>query len=515
MAKERSNNLKTAINLISSVGVLVINLCISFFLSPYIIKNIGVEANGFVTLANNFVMYADLVVTALNAMAARFITISYVKKDYKTANMYYNSVFWGNLIIVAFFLLPATFLIVFLQNTINLPMDIELDVKILFSLVFLGFFIRTGAPNYDCGTYVTNRMDLSYIPTIITALFRCVFLVCVFSIWTPRVWFVSLSALIVTVFKLIVAGHYTHSLTPELKVQLKSPICSLNAIKELVGGGIWSSIGSAGFMLLNGLDLLVCNKFIGATAMGIIAISKTLSSIVVQLSDTIRATFAPELTIFYAQEDKEKIFLSIRRAMKILSVIITIPTAGIVVMGDAFYKLWLPSQDARLLQVLTVLSLLSLIFNSGVAILLNVFSMVNKPRINSIVMIISGFISIVITVIVIKFTNLGIYAVAGVSSIVTIGKNLFFVIPTATRYLGFKWHKFYPVVGTSVICSCISVAVGFIIRAFMPVNTWLFFMLTSCLMGVTCLVINMYIVLSKDERNFLINVIRRKIKRKK
>ncbi len=65
------------------------------------------EANGFVTLANNFVTYANLIVTALNSMAARFITVEYVKKNYKKANLYYNSVFWGNLIVVAVFIITG------------------------------------------------------------------------------------------------------------------------------------------------------------------------------------------------------------------------------------------------------------------------------------------------------------------------------------------------------------------------------------------------------------------------
>ena len=75
---------KTMINVICSLFVLATNVLISFFLSPFIVKNIGVEANGFVTLANNFVTYAQLIVSALNSMAARFIAIAYIKKDYKT-----------------------------------------------------------------------------------------------------------------------------------------------------------------------------------------------------------------------------------------------------------------------------------------------------------------------------------------------------------------------------------------------------------------------------------------------
>lgn len=333
MKKERSNSFKATINLLSSVGVLITNLCISFFLSPYIIRTIGVEANGFVNLANTFVTYADLVVTALNAMAARFITIAYVQKDYKKANLYYNSVFWGNLIIVAILVVPAAFLIVRLQYFIEVPIDILLDVKVLFTIVFLGFFIRTGAPNYDCGTYITNRMDLSYIPSAITALFRCVFLFCIFSIWAPHVWYVGLASIVVTLITLVIAGYNTHNLTPELKINLKEPICSFSAVKELVMSGIWNSISSSGNMLLNGLDLLICNKFLGATMMGILSLSKTLPNILIQLSESIRGAFGPELTISFAKNDKDNIHRCISRAMKITSVVVTIPAAGLVVMS--------------------------------------------------------------------------------------------------------------------------------------------------------------------------------------
>ena len=131
---------------------MITNLLIGFVLSPYIVRNIGVEANGFVTLASNFVTYASLIVTALNSMAARYITISYVQKDFKRANLYYNSVFWGNLLIVAVLVLPALFFIVKMETIIDVPPDIAIDVKILFAFIFFNFFVSTGLPNCVCGT---------------------------------------------------------------------------------------------------------------------------------------------------------------------------------------------------------------------------------------------------------------------------------------------------------------------------------------------------------------------------
>ena len=63
-------NKQTRVNFIAQVISFAINICISFFLTPFIIKNIGIEANGFVTLANNVVEYAQIFTLAINSMAS-------------------------------------------------------------------------------------------------------------------------------------------------------------------------------------------------------------------------------------------------------------------------------------------------------------------------------------------------------------------------------------------------------------------------------------------------------------
>ena len=513
MARQRSNKFNTYINIITSVGVLVVNLFISFWLSPYIIRTIGVEANGFVSLANNFVTYANLIVTALNAMAARFITIAYIQKDYKKANLYYNSVFWGNLIIVAVLLLPAIYMVVKLENFIDVPVDILLDVKILFSMVFLSFFVRTGAPNYDCGTYIFNRMDLSYIPNMFTALLRCVLLVGMFAIWVPHVWYVTLVSTVLGFLTLGIAGHYTHKLTPELKVNLRNPICSWKANKELLGAGVWSAIAGGGAMLLNGLDLLMCNLYVGATAMGILSLSKTLPSILGQFADAITDAFAPEMTINYAKNNKEVLLKDINRAMKISAVTVTIPAAGIVVMSDVFYSLWVPTQDAKLLQALTTLAILSYMINSGIIVLHRIFAVVNRTRLSAVAMIITGGCSLLITWLMIVFTDWDIYAVAGVSSIVTICKNVFFVTPVTAVLLGYSWKQFFPCLGTTVVCSAVVIATGMLVKHILAPSTWIGFFIAASVIGVIGMFINTFLVLNKDERGYLFNKIMRKIRR--
>ncbi len=508
-----ASNKRTMINLICSMMVLATNIVISFWLSPYIVEHIGVEANGFVSLANNFVTYAQLIVTALNSMAARFIAISYVKKDYRKANLYYNSVFWGNLLIVAVLIIPAIIIIAKLESFVNLPEDISFDVKLLFGFVFFNFFITTGMPNWDCGTYVTNRLDRSYIPQMISAVARCAFLFLIFIIATPKVFYVGIAATIMTIINLTANCYNTNKLTPELRIGFtgNKRCCSKSAIKELVGSGIWNAISSCGNILLSGLDLIICNLMIGATEMGVLSLSKLIPNYMQQLSLSIRNAFAPELTINYANEDKEAILDDINRAMKLTSIILTIPIALVITLGDNFFALWVPTQDARLLQILSILSILGYMFTSGTQILYNVFSTVNKVKPNAIAMIIGGVASTCITLTLVAVTDLGIYAVAGVSTFCNLVRNMFFTLPATAKYLGYKWNKFYPQVIMTAISSIGLLVVYYFVAKLLPGQTWIELILSAAVLGIIGIIINVALILNKSERRFLFSKVDNKL----
>lgn len=89
---KNNKNKQLVINMAANLLSTVVGFCVSFFLTPFIIERVGVEANGFVSLAGNFMSYATIVTTALNSMAGRFITISIHQEDYDETNKYMSSV---------------------------------------------------------------------------------------------------------------------------------------------------------------------------------------------------------------------------------------------------------------------------------------------------------------------------------------------------------------------------------------------------------------------------------------
>ena len=155
-----TKNEQSMLNIIGAMIVVLVNVCINFFLSPFIVEHLGVEANGYITLANNFVSYFTLITVALDSMAGRFMLIELRKGNIEEASKYYTSVLFGDWIIAGIMLIPMLILIIKLDSFIKIPLDMLQDVRWLFILVFLNFYIGLCIPHWRNATYSTNKLYL-------------------------------------------------------------------------------------------------------------------------------------------------------------------------------------------------------------------------------------------------------------------------------------------------------------------------------------------------------------------
>ena len=90
--------------------------------------------------------------------------------------------------------------------------------------------------------------------------------------------------------------------------------------------------------------------------MGALSLAKTVPNIILGLAGTLTGIFAPTLTIDYAKNDKEALKKNLKNGMKLTGVLLTIPLSILIIYGSEFYSLWVPSQDSKVLQILSVLT---------------------------------------------------------------------------------------------------------------------------------------------------------------
>lgn len=493
-----------AINMFFSVIAFILNLCISFFITPYITGQFGSDAYGFVKLANDFTNYASLASIALNSMASRFLMLERERGDIVSANKYFSSIFLANVLLSAILMIPSVVCVSFLDKFLEIPYSLVYEVKLTFAITFSSFLINLiFSTNSNC-YYLTNQLSIGSIRESISNIIRALVIVLLFVFTTPRLSYIAFGGLIATVFSVVYNKYYRKKLLPEFNVR----ICDFDWKKlgQVLSAGIWNSITKLSQIFSSGLDLMVTNLLIGSKEMGYLAVAKTVPGIITSFNTTIINSFSPNMMALYARGDMNSLRRTAKTAMKFMCMFVTIPNAILITMGEEFFSLWVPTQPSRLLCILSVLTVINSCVTGPLTPLYQIFTITNKVRQSSIVMIVYGFSSILVTYICLRTTNLGLYAVAGVSLIGSLIVALFYHLPFAAVYIGMPWYTFFPEIGKGVISLVVQCAISYLVAAIIPLEkTWLIWFAGALLAGVIGLVANFFLVLNSQERRMLLN----------
>ena len=509
-----TKNKRLVINMTAQIISFVINLGIGFFLTPYIIKNVGADAYGFVGLANNFIGYASIVTVALNSMAGRFITISIHKNEQENTNKYFTSVFVSNVIISAVMAIILFFIVVYINKLIEVPERLIFDVKILWSLLFFNFLLGLVGNVFSVATFAMNRLDLSSLRSIESNILKCIILVSLFTFFKANVWYLGISTFLCGVYVVIFNIYYTKKLLP--MIHIKKKYIDADKVKELIKSGIWNSINKISGILNTGLDLLISNIYIGANAMGIVSISKTVPTYVLSAFGMLSSVFMPQLTISYANDKTEEIKEQLLSAIRLLAFFACIPIAGVWVFSKSFYQLWVPEQDSNLLYLLTLGSTMAFPLSLSLEPIWNIFTVTNKVKQSSIALIVSAVVSILGTFILINFVDIlevKMLIVVGFSTFVGIIRTALFLPIYGAKCVNLKWNTFYPVMLKVIVSTIITVALAFAIEKFAPANSWIIFIIDILCVSVVACVVNYFIMLGKKERAILKERVAQKLKK--
>jgi O-antigen/teichoic acid export membrane protein len=488
-------------------------MAINFVLTPIIVEKVGDAAYGFIGLANNFVSYANVFTIVINSMASRFITLELTKRKEEEANKYYSSVLILDILMSAVVAIASAIIIFNLHSILNIPTELTSDVKITFVIAFINLILSIMNTVFTVATFAKDRLDIDAIRNIVGNIIKAIFLIIVFSILTPKIYYITLGGLIYTVFAIIVNIKITKKIAPELKYDKK--LYSIEKVKTLAKSGIWNSLNSLSKMLLTGLDLLIANIFVGPEAMGILSVAKTIPTSIETLLGAVANIFSPQFIILYSQHKIKELVKSVNFSLKVVGLLMIVPIAGFIAFGTEFYTLWLPSKtvnEISQIQILSVLSLLPYLISVSNYTLFILDTTTNKLKRPVMVTMIMSVVSTLTTLILLKVTNLGIFAVAGVSSIYWCTKVFFFNTINAAKNLRIKWNAFFNQFLKNLLCFGIIIMIFTAVNYFLILNTWKNFIIVIGIMGIIGYIITFYILLKKDERKVIYNIIKKRLK---
>ena len=506
---------RIAVNMIAQFAAFVINIAVNFFLTPYITAHVGKEVYGFVNLAFQTTGYVTIFTTALNAMVGRYITINLSKKDYQSAKMYFSSVIVANILISLVLMVPSVCAVLFLDKWLQIPVQYVGDVKLLWAFIFVDFFLSLCFNCFGVSTYASNRLDLSAKRGTESTFIRAALLIALFVFFPAKVWYVGFTKFVLGFYVIVTNVYYTRTLTPELLFDRN--LVKFQAVKDLVKVGIWNTVQQISSILINGCDMLITNIYVNAASMTLMGFAKTIPNYLMSIIGIVSGSFGPQMTILYGKGDMDAFVKYTKSAIKVCGFICSVPILGFIAFGTHFFSLWLPTLETgeiHMVQILSIMILAQTVFDVYIYPLYTVNSITTKLRLPVLVSVGIGVANILGSIILCVHTDLGVYAIQIVSSVLLTARVFLFAPIYAAYILKQRWWTFYGPLFRGMLASTIVLTIFFAIVNHITINSWLTLILWACVCGAIGYTINYFIVLNKEERVMALDVIKRKLKRK-
>lgn len=431
-------------SIIANILSFGIQMFISFFVTPIILEKVGTDAYGFIGQANDFVAYLSVITSILNSVAGRFIAVAIDKGDEEKASIYFNSVMVFNIIFSFVIVVLGGVFITNIDVFLNIPPNLVNDVKLTFVFTLMAYVINILISLYTASTFIKDRLDIQGVRNIIQYALRGGLVIIVFMVFRPRIYLLSLITMIVTVIVSVIDYGVYKRIMPELKVNIRN--YKFSAVKELAASGSLLAITSLSSILLAGLDLLIANRVLGAYEMGLLSAAKTIPNSITSAVIVVGALFTPNFINLYSTGRIERLVQEVDKSMQIIALIFLVPLTGFLVFSKDFYSLWLSGKSVREIAIVAVLSnitVLEIFFNALTYPMAQLNLVTNKMKLPVFISISLGVANTVIVLLLLEFTDIGLYAIASVSTILLILRYILFNPGYAAKVLGIRMKTFY------------------------------------------------------------------------
>lgn len=466
--KRKINN--TTLNIVANLMSFGITFIISFFLTPYITSHVGMEAYGLVGLANNFTSYVTIITAALNSMASRFIIIQLHKGNNEEANQYFNSALLANTAFALLTIFVSVFMALRIEKIINVSEALVEDARITFIVAFISFSLSLVLSVFSVGYYTTNRLYVGAFKTVQNECIRAILLVIIFNFIGVKIQYALIATLISSLYGYTYAVYFSHKNLPQLKISLE--YFDFKKIWEMITSGIWNSISKLSQVLLNGLDLMITNLFIGGSILGSVSVAKTFSTIIISLIGSVSDVFLPKFLKAYSKDEHElqKEFI---KSTKVLGFFSCMLIGTFMVYSKDFYSIWLPGEDAVLLRNLSCISLFSVAVSGSVYSMFSVYTVINKVKPQAMSNLIMSVMSTITVFILLKFTNLGVYAIVGTSAVYGAVKNLTYNMYCLKKYAKLNISIIYRTILKNMFVMAVVMGVSALVKSAFKIDNFI------------------------------------------
>lgn len=400
-----------------SVGCIV-----AIWLTPYLVRHLGVAAYGFVPLAALLTQYVAIITAQLSLAVRRFLIVE-IQKPGGNPNVVFNSAFVLYLLLIAFQIPLFAIVILNITSIFSIPAELLLDAQILFSCSAASFLLTLVFGVFGVSIYAQNRLDIGSMINLVRCIARLAFIVALFLLFGPRLRYIGYTELLLTVFVSSCNLYYWRKLTPELTIHFRH--VDVKILPPIFKMSSWTLVNNLGALLYLRTDIWIINKFISPIAAGQYAAMLVVGEFIRRLGLLASNQSGPTIITYCAKDEWEALRKLLQISIKVVAIFVAIPIGIICATAPKLLDTWLGEDFIALSPVLWLL-VGHLFVNISFFPLFNLQTAVNRVKLPGLVTFFMGIVNVVCAYLLGVTFGMGIIGVALGGAIVLTLKNAIF-----------------------------------------------------------------------------------------
>ncbi|MBY6155175.1 hypothetical protein KUV47_18275 [Vannielia litorea] len=333
-----------AINSASSVMARIVNFVVLLWVYQYLLRHLPAEEFAVLPLVTSLMVFGPLFFSFFVGGIARYMVDAYARGDGEEVRRISSSLF-PVLLGFAAILMPA--LILFALNigrVFNVAPHMVEQTRLMFILLAAGFVFHMVTMPFTTAYVVRQRFVERNLLEVARDILRAILTVTALLYFGPAVIWVVVATVTAEFITDLVKIRRSFTILPELGV--KRHLFSFSLTKELLGFGLWTTLGQLGTVLYTHAATLILNLYGTAVDVTAYHVGATFFR---QIESTVKIAampLQPAVTAMNALNDRERLARTVFRGGRYAlwaSMIIAVP---LVVYADIFVELYMgPNYD--------------------------------------------------------------------------------------------------------------------------------------------------------------------------
>lgn len=361
------------VNALWNVFARIVPLAITFFLTPYMVKCLGITHYGLYMLVISVSGLMGIMSFGLGDATLRFVAHYYNLNDMAGVNRVIRSTLLVYLVIGFLTVLLAIILAPYIIGLFAIGLEDKGLATTLLRYTSLGFFFTLMNSVVSAIPQALQRYDINTRVVIAVAILQAAgsLLLLLYGYGIIALIWLGIGG---QCFSFLLNYLVARRLLPSAKI---IPGFSRAGLREVFGYGIFSFLSQAFGMSFSYSDRLLTGAFISAGSVGFLTVPQDLAFRALSLVSQGAAVLFPRFTVVESLQDRSRLYLQASWAMLFLSSIIFVPLT--VFMTD-FIGLWINPEFAVMCSHVGQLIAMSSIVRGAFVVYESLFKGINKPQ---------------------------------------------------------------------------------------------------------------------------------------